>query len=319
MEKKKIEIHPIRPLNSIWDKTSMFVLVIGLSIGVLSFIFIDSKIISAFCVVASFFAFMLLKIKSILPEVRWIFITCLTSLAFGISISIYPVGNPIPLFIGISIFVSISLGYIFMRHPSSYRAAFKAFQDGNQVQALKYISQSIKQSPAHWASYQLRSVIHLRMYKIIEAEHDARKAIQIKPDQYLCHNALGMALLSQQRYIEANESLSKAVELAPQYAINYYNKGVASFRLNEFEETIKNLQFALNNELPLDSLLLGYYYLGHSYLQVGEQINSDKAFKALVKYKAAYEKIFAHYKDAPDYPSILLARRELEDIKNYLG
>ena len=319
MEKQKIEIYPIRSLNTIWDKIAVFALAVGFGIGILAIIFFDSKIIFVLCVVGSFLGFILLKNRNALPEVRWFYIWFFIPIAFGFSLSVYSAGDLTPLLFGASIAGFIALWFGFLRHPSSFRAASKAFQAGDQLQALQYINQTLNQYPTHWESYQLRSTIQLMLYKIIEAERDARKAIKLKPKHYLCHNALGMALLPQERYTEAKDALSRALELAPQYAINYFNMGLVAYRLGEFQEAIKYLHVALTNEIPPDSYLLGYYYLGQSFLQVGDIKNANIALETLKKHKVSYEKLVARYKDRPDYPSIVLIRHELEDIKSHLA
>ncbi len=318
MEKRKVELYPIRSLKSAWDRIALVVLAAGLGFGLLAISFSPSISLFAVCLTAGFLGFILIKSRNMEPDVRRMYVWFFVPLALGVLLSVYPEANIIPLLLGGGIAALAVLWLGLLRYPPLYRAAIKAYRSGDHIQALNYLSQALSQYPNNWESYQLRCAIYLALFKIIEAEHDARKALEIKPGHYMCRLNLGAALMAQQRYVDAKDAFSRALESAPQIALNYYHRGLASYRLGEFQEAIRYFRVALDNEIPPGTALLGNYYLGNSLLQIGDHDQAKLAYQALKKYKVDFERLVTRYKDAPDYPTVMTVRRDLADIETHL-
>jgi tetratricopeptide (TPR) repeat protein len=316
-ERKK-EFYPLRPIVTVWDRMSRLVLVAGLVIGFLAQLVLGSNRIFAASVLISLSCVAIFKGKTAEPEIRHIYYWLIIPVAIGFSVSIFSFGNPIPAIIGGGISVFMGLWFFILKYPPEFRAASKALQSGDQIQALKLINQALDRQPSLWEGYQVRTVIHIRLFNSIDAESDARRALQLKPNNHFCLTALGNALMAQERYMEAKDVTLRALDLAPQYAINHYNRGVVSYRLGEFHEAIKYLLFAVKHELPGEVYMLGNYYLGCSLVRVGETDQARIVNANLKKCSASYEKLVAEALDAPDYPGVVRMKQELEDIKTYL-
>lgn len=241
-------------------------------------------------------------------------------MALGFVLSFGPFRSAIPAVIGLGTTIVLAVWFGILRHPVELRQALKQFQAGEKLRALQLVTLAIKKNSTHWESYQFRSVVNSTLFRIVEAERDARTAIRLKPANHTCHNALGQALLAQERYLEANDAFSKAIELAPHYAVNHYNKGLVYYRLEQFDEAIEYLEFAVRGRMPFEEWqLLANYYLGCSLLQVGETQQAQWAFRALRRFRRGYSELINLYQDIPDYPVVLQIRRELEDISSYLA
>ena len=315
-QKRKIEIYPLRPIKSIWDGWAALILGSGFGIVLFSFIFLGlNSYVLAASVLIGFVGFVFCKSQNATPEERQRYFWFYIPIALGITTTILQSWNMEPLIIGGGITGFAILWLSVLRHPPQFLAASKAFQADAPLRALHLLNRALNVQSTHWESYQLRAVIHLSLFRYLDAESDARKALRLKPENYMCHNTLGLILLAQQRYQESRQSLSQALVLAPQYAINHFNKAVVCYRLGEFSEAIKLLRFALKHDLREESYMLGCYYLGCSLTQIGDADNAQSAYKVIGKYKATYEKIIARHQDAPDYPNVVMMRHELEDIK----
>ncbi|MCP4526380.1 MAG: tetratricopeptide repeat protein [Aestuariibacter sp.] len=253
------------------------------------------------------------------PKTRQRSILWSLPMAFGFALSFYPFQSGIPAVIGFGTTIALAVWFNVLRHPVEFRQALKQFQAGEKLRALELVTSSIKKNSTHWESYQFRSVIYAALFRVVKAERDARTAMRLEPDNHICYNALGQALLAQERYLEANDAFSKAIELAPHYTVNHYTKGLVCYRLEQFDEAIKYLEFAVRGRMHFEEWqLLANYYLGRSLLQVGDTQKAQRAFRALGQFRRGYNKLVNLYQDIPHYPTVLQIRRELEDISGYL-
>jgi tetratricopeptide (TPR) repeat protein len=69
--------------------------------------------------------------------------------------------------------------------------------------------------------------------------------VRARPDAYLGHSVLGLALLQSQRHEEAARELERAVELEPAALNAWGNLGIAYEALNDREKAIQCYQRVL--------------------------------------------------------------------------
>jgi tetratricopeptide (TPR) repeat protein len=318
-DKDEITIKSIRPVTSILDWFALLLLASVVCCGAFFASINESGFAFAVSVGIGLVSFVALITRKTDSETRRRSILWSLPPAFGFVLSVYPFRSAIPAIIGMGTTIALVAWFGILRHPVEFRQALKQFRAGEKLRALQLLTLAIKKRPTHWESYQARSVINSALFRIIEAEGDARTAIRLKPDNHTCHNALGQALMAQERYLEANDAFTKAVGLAPHYAINHYNKGLVYYRLEQFNEAIKHLEFAVRGRMPFEEWqLLANYYLGCSLLRVGETQKAQQAFGVLGRFRRGYARLVNLYQDVPDYPVVLQTRRELEDISGYL-
>ncbi len=304
--------------NINWDQLASLVLVAGLVGGfVLSIVFHAMPIlaIGVFIGLAGLATF-----KSLATErgLRYVWFALILPAAIGISLAIYPFANVAPALLGIAASITTGLWLFVWRYPAQYRAASKAFQFGNYMQALNLANQALNIRPTLWEAYQFRSVTYLKLSNLVDAERDAPKALQLKPDSYFNLTALGNVLMANQKFAEASDLFSKALLLTPQVGLNYFNKGVCCYRLDDFSEAVQYLQVAVDKGLTGDGLLLGNYYLAQSLSKIRDVNRAAQYYDAMKKYRATYEKLLKEATDAPDYLGTVTMRDDLENMRRYM-
>ena len=203
--------------------------------------------------------------------------------------------------------------------PFSYRMARRSFTRGNSEMALDLVDKAIATRPGFWESYQLRSLIYLSAMQFGQAERDALKALELRPDAHPVHNTLGQLYLAGSQYERAAEAYSKAIDLSPKYALYHYHQGVALYRLGEAREAAEALAASTRLGLPdVNYELQAYYYLGRALEQNGEIEKAEEIFADMVKFKDGLEIIKADLKQQPDFPELSALRADVRDIEKRL-
>lgn len=317
--KDKVEIKPLQPVKSKLNWLAFMLLGAVIFCGALLSTRNGSGFALAVSMCVGLVGCAIVVTRKVDPETRRRSMLYLLPMVFGFALSVYPFQSPIPAIIGVGTMIALVMWFGVLRHPIEFRQAMKQFRAGEKLRALQLTTLAIKKRPTHWESYQLRSTINTALFRSIEAERDAHAAIRLKPDNYTCYNALGRALLAQERYLEADDAFSKAIELAPHYTLNHYNKGLTHYRLEQFDEAIKHFEFAVRGRMPFEEWqLLANYYLGCSLSQVGETKKAQQAFRALKRFRHSYNELVSLHQDMPDYPAVLQSRKELEDMRSHL-
>lgn len=204
--------------------------------------------------------------------------------------------------------------------PLSYRMALRSFTRGNSETALDLVDKSIASRPTFWQSYQLRALIYLAGMQFGQAERDALKALELRPDAHPVHNTLGQLYLAGSQYERAAEAYSKAIDLSPKNSLYHFHQGLALYRLGEVREAAE--AFAASTRLGLPDVtyeLQAYYYLGRSLERNGEIEKAEEIFADMVKFKDGLETLKADLKQQPDFPELAALRADLRDLEKRLA
>lgn len=86
-----------------------------------------------------------------------------------------------------------------------------------------------------------------------------KHALRINPDNYAAHDALGLALIAQERFEEAETHFREALSLAPWYIMGRNNLGVAVASQGRLEEAISEYRTVLEADPSMDR---AHYNLG---------------------------------------------------------
>ena len=86
-----------------------------------------------------------------------------------------------------------------------------------------------------------RALLYIEGYEIDKAEEDAKKAIEMRPDNVYAHNALGLCFLRRREYNEAIKCLEKALEVMtePETPSPYVNISKAYEALKKYDKAIE--------------------------------------------------------------------------------
>ncbi len=318
MKDDRIKLSPIKPIVSRSDYIATYFLVGGLMVGFIGAVISREIVVLAICNLVGFAGLVWFKSRVAEAPVRPIWVCVVLPIGLGISLLALPAGRPLPALVCFATSIFAGLWFFVLRYPPQYRQALKAIRAGHLMEAMKLLSEAIERHPESAESRQLRSWVHILLFQTSEAESDARKAIELNPMQAPNHTSLGLALVAQEKYAPAKQAFDRALELAPQNPIHYYNEGVIFYRLGEFEKALPYLRNCGEDRLPENCRFMRHYYLGSSLKHLGDTPAAQAAYAKLKRYRPIYEKLLQSARDAPDYPSVMIGRRELEEIGDYM-
>jgi len=229
-------------------------------------------------------------------------------------------GNAVYAITGVSLSLLLLSVQRVLTTPFSYRMARRSFMRGNLGLALDLVDKAIVARPAFWESYQLRALIYLSAMEFEQAERDALKALELRPDAHPAHNTLGQLYLAGSQYEHAADAYSKAIDLAPKHALYHYHQGLALYRLGVVRDAAEALAASTRLGLPDVSYeLQAYYYLGRALERNGEIEKAEEIYADMATFKPGLEMLRAELKDQPDFPELAALRADLSDMERRLG
>ncbi len=115
--------------------------------------------------------------------------------------------------------------------------------------------------------------------KFIELEKSCRLLLKRYPKSYVIYSLLGGSLINQKRYEESIHLFNEAIRIKPDIAINFYNRGVAEYKANQFRNAIQSYQRAVDlDPRHVNSL----YNLGIVLRDVGKLDEAIKTFDDVI-------------------------------------
>ncbi len=112
-----------------------------------------------------------------------------------------------------------------------------------------------------------------------------QKTIDIDPTYAKAYSSMGEIYLDQQDYEKAVDRFTMAVSIDPTYAKAFENLGITYVKLENFEESIQQLVQATALD---EKSYVSWYYLAHSYNQVGDCTNALDAAKNSIDIRQTY-------------------------------
>jgi tetratricopeptide (TPR) repeat protein len=145
--------------------------------------------------------------------------------------------------------------------------------------------------------------------RLVEAEHQFRFAIELKPDYAAARERLGVALEEQGREDDALATYAELLRLRPNFAAAHYHTGVILLKRHQPADAIPHFQAALRTRPSAD---LAYIGLGMAAAQLG------RPQEAITKYEQALalnpNSAEAHY----DYANVLASvHRDQQALPHY--
>lgn len=124
--------------------------------------------------------------------------------------------------------------------------------------------------PIHWSLFYRRGIAFERTDQWEKAEADFRKALELSPNQADVLNYLGYSWIDKGINLEEGlDMIHKAVELRPNSGFIIDSLGWAFYRLERFEDAVKELESAIRF-MPTDPVLNDH--LGDAYWKVGRKL-----------------------------------------------
>jgi Tetratricopeptide repeat len=187
-------------------------------------------------------------------------------------------------------FVPIGVGWLLIamvslrgRIRGEYQTAIKHMRKGEYNDAIKVMSDLIKEEPDNADHRRFRAELYRLSGKIRRSREDYEKVIELTPDSGVGYNGLAEVYLQDGEYEAALPYAKQALEREPDQWVALYNLGMIEDRLNLWPDSVEHLGQALKADVP-DSRhrLLVHLWLARSYLRMGK---TDEAEGELQKMK----------------------------------
>ncbi|HHT11112.1 MAG TPA: tetratricopeptide repeat protein [Candidatus Atribacteria bacterium] len=149
-----------------------------------------------------------------------------------------------------------------------YENAIQAFQESNRIK------------PDDYDTYNSLGRVYNLMEKYQEALELLQKSIELNPENHYAHYNLGLAYEGLEQYENAIKAYQEAIHIKPDYIYAYNDLGYVYYYLDRNQEAVEILQKAININ---PEAATPNYYLGITYLQMGDKASATKQYEILKK------------------------------------
>ncbi|MCA9926970.1 MAG: tetratricopeptide repeat protein, partial [Anaerolineales bacterium] len=228
-------------------------------------------------------------------------------------------GRSTPIMIGFGITIILLIAQRALNTPLSYRAAARAFDQGDTDQALTLINKSIAARPDFAESFQLRAMIRMVNRQFNAAEQDAKQAIALQPHSDQFYNTLGQILMSNGRYADMRDTYQQAITLNPDQAMHHYHLGLSQYRLGEFQDAAAAFSTATRKTIPTMAYdLLTYYYLWRSLTEIGETDLAQTTHDTMQNFAEGLSDLENQLAAFPELMHTNVLRNDIDNLKQQL-
>lgn len=180
-------------------------------------------------------------------------------------------------------FGPVSIGWLLIamismrgRVRREYQVAIKHLRNGEYDDALKVMSELIKEEPDNADHRRFRAELFRLSGKVKRARADYEKVIELTPDSGVGYNGLSEVYLQDGEFEQALTYAKRALELEPDHWIAPYNLGMIEDRLSLSDDATQHLEQALRVGVP-DSRhrLLIYLWMARAYYRQGKAAEAE--------------------------------------------
>ncbi len=174
-----------------------------------------------------------------------------------------------------------------------YQLAANHFSDKQIPQAIRELTLSLEKDPQHADALHLMGFIAMGRQNYPQAVDFFKRAIEARPDFYICINNLGTALLASHRWDEAilvyEELINKPTYNTPELAYN--NLGWAYHEAGQGDRAEEMLQMAI---FLKPDLCLSYNNLGIVQLERKNTVGATRSLQQAIKRCPTYQEPHFH-------------------------
>jgi tetratricopeptide (TPR) repeat protein len=150
------------------------------------------------------------------------------------------------------------------------------FSDGDLERASQYLKKILASNPNHYETLLYSGIVASESGDARPAEAFLRKAIEIKPEAFLPHFALGGLFARQSKFSEARQELAVARDIAPLTATRIL-LGQVHRELGDAAHAIEEFEAAAKQDPRSDE---AFFQLGIAYLEKNRTRRALKAFQS---------------------------------------
>jgi tetratricopeptide (TPR) repeat protein len=152
-------------------------------------------------------------------------------------------------------------------------------KNNNPDKAIKHFREAIQIHPQYYMAHVAMGDQLAKLQRYDEAMAAYQKAIEMKPDRADAHTAVGIALVKQQKYKDALAPLHRSLELDKRSSAAYLFLGLAEMMTANYESAEANLLRAYEIDRPT----IAHIYLANLYDLRGEPEKAVKHLEAFLK------------------------------------
>ncbi len=180
-------------------------------------------------------------------------------------------------------FAPVGIGWLLIalismrgRVRREYQAAIKHMRNGEYNEAIKVMSDLIKEESENPEHRRFRAELYRLSGKIRKARADYEKVIALTPESGVGYNGLAEVYLQDSEFQSALGYAQQALRLEPDQWVAPYNLGMIEDRLDLWPDAVEHLQQALKVGVP-DSRhrLLIHLWLGRSLYRQGKTAEAE--------------------------------------------
>lgn len=167
-------------------------------------------------------------------------------------------------------------------------------QLGHHEEALALSNRALAQDPNDFQALRRQAKALEALGEIEPAEEAYQRAIALKPDFWLSHDALGQFYYRQARYDEAADQMVQVLRLTPDNAVAYRNLGGIYF----YQDRRKEARDMFEKSLDLAPNYGTYANLGTLYYFEGRYVDAAEAYRQALAISDRDYRVWAYLADA---------------------
>jgi tetratricopeptide (TPR) repeat protein len=223
----------------------------------------------------------------------------------GISTMSYKEGQNLNFAIPVSNILKVLSGD-FMDHKkleslSYFYKGYKAVEDGNYEEAVKFYTQYIEASQGEAKAYNYRGLAYSKLKNYKKAVADFTRAIEIDGKFIKAYNNRGESYFRLEEYDKAIKDFSKALQIDPDNTTTLYARGLTYSKNEDYSKAIKDFSKVI--ELDPD-FVYSYINRGFAYYATEEYEYAVKDWEKAIRLDPSYEKDlrpYINYASLKDY------------------
>ncbi len=173
--------------------------------------------------------------------------------------------------------------------------ALTLLEQGRAGEALRYAQRDVEIAPQVWQAHMALGAVLGRLGRRQEAMAQDEQALRMNPDFAQAHYNFGVALMELGRVPEAVDQYERALRVKPDYAEAHYNLGLALVKMGKPDDAIRQYEQALGLQ-PDDAE--AHMNLGNVLLARGEVRGATAQYEEALRLQPEYAEAHMNFGSA---------------------
>jgi Tfp pilus assembly protein PilF len=188
------------------------------------------------------------------------------------------------------------------RARKEHDKGLKQARDNNPEKAIKHFREAIQLYPQYYLAHVALGDQYARLQRFDEAMDAYQRAVEMRPGRAEAHTGIGVALVKQKRYGDALAPLRRSIELDKRSSTAFLFLGLAEMMTSDYQSSEANLLRAYEIDRPT----IAHIYLANLYDLRGEPVKAVKHLESFLK-------------ENPNSPNSRQIREVIEKLKKQIS